>query len=252
MSAILVVLISPAVLAQQGRPEHSWPPSEIQEGTLKFFLSESHDLMVLSRDASKLTIQYLRFDEAKFDGVPDFLAHTEQELRDLASSSHVYTKNVESISKITISCFGGNDVVLSGNNISIPMEMFGGKGDDILQGSKGDDTLEGGAGRDILNGRKGNDTLIGSDLLESDGQEDRLQGGSGQDTFVQFFKLESTTRTSLLPLQLANLAMPWFRFNPSITRDALETLTTTTTNRLEEEALIDFDASEDTLVEIEI
>lgn len=72
--------------------------------------------------------------------------------------------------------------------------LFGGEGDDLLDGSAGHDTLAGGAGNDILSGGSGLDTLLGGvgddtlsggrekDALFGEAGDDELNGGSGDDT----------------------------------------------------------------------
>lgn len=72
--------------------------------------------------------------------------------------------------------------------------MYGGSGDDWLDGGAGHDDLFGGEGNDILiggsgknklNGDGGNDTLIGgagTDTLNGDDGHDWLDGGEGDDT----------------------------------------------------------------------
>jgi Ca2+-binding RTX toxin-like protein len=62
--------------------------------------------------------------------------------------------------------------------------MFGGAGNDQLQGMSGNDTLSGGAGNDLLQGMSGNDTLsgdAGNDLLQGMSGDDELSGGAGND-----------------------------------------------------------------------
>ena len=87
----------------------------------------------------------------------------------------------------------GNVTVAVGNN------LFGGNGDDLLNGTAGNDNLSGGNGQDTLNGDGGNDTLAGgnggdilnggdgNDLLQGDDSDestngkDILNGGAGND-----------------------------------------------------------------------
>lgn len=83
--------------------------------------------------------------------------------------------------------------------------LYGGDGDDILNGGEGDDRLEGGEGHDILyggfdndvlDGGRGNDQLYGGagddtlyggdgdDILYSGSGNDTLYGGAGADQFI--------------------------------------------------------------------
>ncbi|BBT17511.1 hypothetical protein WP8S17C03_35600 [Metapseudomonas otitidis] len=87
------------------------------------------------------------------------------------------------------SVFGGdgNDTLegLSGND-----KLYGGEGNDSLLGGLGDDLLEGGTGNDILHGEDGNDTLrggLGNDtLIGGYGNDTYLFNlGDGQDTLVE-------------------------------------------------------------------
>ena len=55
--------------------------------------------------------------------------------------------------------------------------MFGGAGNDTLNGGNGNDWLYGGVGTDVINGGAGNDTLIGGS------GNDTLTGGLGADVF---------------------------------------------------------------------
>lgn len=75
---------------------------------------------------------------------------------------------------------GGQQLVL---RILVDRATFG--GDDELFGGNGNDTIEGGFGDDLLDGGAGNDTLIGGDgddVLRGGGGQDTLDGGDGIDT----------------------------------------------------------------------
>ncbi|WP_269769733.1 cadherin domain-containing protein [Flavisphingomonas formosensis] len=72
----------------------------------------------------------------------------------------------------TLNGAGGNDT------------LYGGNGDDILNGMDGDDTLYGEAGNDTLSGGNGSDTLYGGDgteVLNGNDGDDILNGGAGDD-----------------------------------------------------------------------
>jgi len=73
--------------------------------------------------------------------------------------------------------------------------IFGGRGNDYLQGGpfneglfggEGNDTIWAGAGNDVLDGGAGHDMLFGQDgndsLFARDGEKDSLDGGAGSDT----------------------------------------------------------------------
>ena len=76
---------------------------------------------------------------------------------------------------------GDNDLLHGdGGNDS----LIGGDGNDTLQGGTGDDYLTGDAGNDVLQGGDGNDTLfggLGNDSLSGDAGNDSLDGGDGTD-----------------------------------------------------------------------
>lgn len=73
---------------------------------------------------------------------------------------------------------GGNDSVVVGKTVPIPVTLRGGPGDDRLVGGSGADKLLGGAGNDLLVGRSGNDWIAGST------GDDKLLGGSGDDKLL--------------------------------------------------------------------
>ncbi|MAP95765.1 MAG: hypothetical protein CMK07_12515 [Ponticaulis sp.] len=97
----------------------------------------------------------------------------------------------------------GDDVVILDPNAVTDNDMYGGTGDDSLQGSAGDNTLYGEEGNDLLRGYNGNDTLYGregGDLLFGGWGDDTLadsRGGSNTafgeqgDDYFDFFTSES-------------------------------------------------------------
>jgi microcystin-dependent protein len=88
--------------------------------------------------------------------------------------------------------YGGNgdDVIdgRSGNDIIIAHgghdTLHGGEGDDILVGGSGNDTLHGGPGMDTLIGGEGDDVLDGGVVSDPLTQGNFLFGGPGDDTYV--------------------------------------------------------------------
>jgi Ca2+-binding RTX toxin-like protein len=77
--------------------------------------------------------------------------------------------------KIRIKTGGGDDNIRVDPDLTLPVEIDAGPGNDTLRGGAGDDLLEGGKGDDILLGGKGDDHLIGGP-----GADD-LDGGAGTD-----------------------------------------------------------------------
>lgn len=71
--------------------------------------------------------------------------------------------------------------------IQVGHRLFGGNGNDILDGTPGNDYLNGGNGKDNLYSGNGKDTLNGgngNDLLCGGLGSDILTGGNGKDKFV--------------------------------------------------------------------
>jgi autotransporter-associated beta strand protein len=77
--------------------------------------------------------------------------------------------------KVVIFGNAGADTISSTGNVLVPVEFYGGDGDDYLSGGRWGDTLDGGAGKDRLLGGGGNDTLLGGS------GNDSLSGGDGDD-----------------------------------------------------------------------
>jgi RTX calcium-binding nonapeptide repeat (4 copies) len=78
----------------------------------------------------------------------------------------------------------GNDSVVVSSQVTIPVTMRGGPGDDTLAGGGGPDKLIGGDGNDRLIGKGGNDLIFGgpgNDTIYGGSGEDTLRGGLGND-----------------------------------------------------------------------
>ena len=69
----------------------------------------------------------------------------------------------------------GNDTIVVGSAITLPVEIRGDKGNDVITGSSGNDNIDGGAGRDSCSGGAGDDSIRGGN------GHDSLSGGSGRD-----------------------------------------------------------------------
>ncbi len=65
------------------------------------------------------------------------------------------------VSGFQVNGWGGDDSVVVGATVPVPVTLLGGPGTDILIGGKGNDKLVGGGGTDRLIGRAGNDALYG-------------------------------------------------------------------------------------------
>lgn len=91
------------------------------------------------------------------------------------------------IAGFEVNAGGGNDQVVVGTNISIPVTMRGGAGRDFLTGGAGPDKLIGGEGNDRLVGGRGDDFLLGgegNDVLIGGPGNDVMRGGFGEDTLI--------------------------------------------------------------------
>lgn len=79
----------------------------------------------------------------------------------------------------------GDDSVTVSRDVSVPVTLRGGSGDDDLVGGAGPDKLIGGDGSDRLVGRAGDDLIFGgggSDTIFGGPGKDSLRGGPGNDT----------------------------------------------------------------------
>lgn len=98
------------------------------------------------------------------------------------------------IASFEVNADGGDDRISVTNQVTIPVTMRGGSGDDILTGGRGPDKLIGGSGDDVLSGGGGADLLIGSaghdfaaagpgnDVIVTDSGKDVVRPGAGEDS----------------------------------------------------------------------
>src|SRR3954463_964751 len=99
------------------------------------------------------------------------------------------TPTVANTSLIQVFGTAGNDVIaLNESNGALPAaNLFGGAGNDTLNGGSGADMLFGQSGNDILNGKGGNDLVFGgdgNDVMDGGTGDDQLFGGAGNDRMV--------------------------------------------------------------------
>lgn len=102
------------------------------------------------------------------------------------------------IAGFEVNSAGGDDRVSVAKEVTVPVTMRGGSGDDFLLGGAGPDKLLGGTGADrlvgwrgadLLYGGPGEDMLIGgpgSDLLRGGPSSDDLAGGPGSNDVRQY------------------------------------------------------------------
>ena len=72
----------------------------------------------------------------------------------------------------------GDDQIIIDPAISVPAQVFGGDGDDVMQGGSGDDVLDGGAGDDVILGGAGDDAIAGGDgqdFVDAEQERDQVQ-----------------------------------------------------------------------------
>ena len=75
----------------------------------------------------------------------------------------------------------GDDVIRGGQGNDL---IFGGEGKDYIEGGAGDDYIDGGAGDDVIYGGPGNDTIFGregNDYIDGGAGDDYIDGGEGND-----------------------------------------------------------------------
>ena len=80
---------------------------------------------------------------------------------------------------------GAGDDTLNGTGLVDV--TYGGSGNDTTKGNGGDDTIHGGSGSDTINGNDGNDTIIGGY------GGDQLTGSNGDDIFVYLSAIDSNS-----------------------------------------------------------
>jgi hypothetical protein len=90
----------------------------------------------------------------------------------------------QAVPSLSIDLADGKDT-LTTSNVTTPLAISGGPGNDKLSGGAGNDVLDGGAGNDQLNGGAGVDDDFGGDgddTIEAfDGNPERISCGRGQD-----------------------------------------------------------------------
>ena len=69
--------------------------------------------------------------------------------------------NTLQVNGVKVNGLDGNDTLVAGGTLNIPVTLFGGNGDDYLVGGRGNDVVDGGTGNDWLNGGAGADDLAG-------------------------------------------------------------------------------------------
>jgi Ca2+-binding RTX toxin-like protein len=92
-----------------------------------------------------------------------------------------YEFNAALIDRIVVYGQAGNDRITIDNGLRVDTVLFGGAGDDQLEGGGGNNVLVGGAGEDQLRAGSGRDLLIGG------AGSDRLTSGNGDNMLIAGF-----------------------------------------------------------------
>ena len=102
---------------------------------------------------------------------------------------------------------GGDDTLTGGDETSGGDKLYGGAGDDTLDGGNGTDMLVGGAGDDTLTGGGGNDTFVfspddgrGVDIITDTGRTFAATGDSDK-IDLRAFKLDAETLKGLISVR---------------------------------------------------
>ncbi len=101
-------------------------------------------------------------------------------IRDRESCLRIRGRVDGDVNRILVFALDGNDQVIIDDDVDVNAEIWGGRGNDYIQGGGGDDIVWGGAGDDTLFGEDGRDILIGgtgADQIVGDEQDDILIGG---------------------------------------------------------------------------
>ena len=100
---------------------------------------------------------------------------------DVIDFSGVSSISAGSLTSIPIKLFAGNDTFIGSSDLD---DIYGGTGDDTINGADGNDVLDGQAGKDLIRGGAGDDSIYGGegiDTLHGDAGDDVLYGGSSAD-----------------------------------------------------------------------
>ena len=112
----------------------------------------------------------------------------------------VYNYTAEEAKYLVIDGGKGNDQIRADYDVTQNLNIFGGAGDDTIEGSQGNDLIYGGAGDDHIFGYEGNDTInggAGEDWLFGDVGNDMIDGGDGDDHLLGMTTLKADSATIL-------------------------------------------------------
>ncbi|HEY3552959.1 MAG TPA: hypothetical protein VGK66_04660 [Solirubrobacterales bacterium] len=156
------------------------PPAHAEGGPLTLLLAGTGADDVFRIGLSPDGREYRISSGAMLEAGGDVCRHPEERLNEIACDA-------PAIAGFEVNVLGGDDTVVLGSDIPIPVTLRGGPGRDRLIGGSVADKIIGGPGDDVLSGRRGDDLLIGGpgdDRLVGGQGNDRLQGGPGVDLLV--------------------------------------------------------------------
>ena len=181
-------------------PIATWEDGDPRSGILTVHGTEENDrIMVHALESDESTLLEIHVNGVKqqFEA-PDLLIVNSgggddfvKLQGDVARGSQSFDNDLRTAAVAMVFGNSGNDWLTYEG--LLPVDLFGGEGDDhlvggsgqdILDGGRGDDVIYGGSGPDALWGRLGNDVLHGdegNDILEGGDGADILKGGSGND-----------------------------------------------------------------------
>jgi hypothetical protein len=98
------------------------------------------------------------------------------------------TLAVGALSTVIINLGGGADTFTGGNSTA-PMRIFGGPGNDTINGGDFADIISGGPGNDLIDGNRGDDVIRGGDgndtfIWDPGDGSDTIDGDSGKDALI--------------------------------------------------------------------
>jgi Ca2+-binding RTX toxin-like protein len=174
---VVVIAMAVAVINQQGQIDDLVIVKNVLESPGGDF--SSLGVIVGTEQADKITATLLP------DGRYEFNIQT-------ANGEGSNTQYSEPGGIIVIYGLDGNDIIeMSGLRVRVIIYggggddyMDGGSGNDILRGEDGDDNIYGGEGNDILRGEDGDDNMYGgegNDILLGEDGDDNMRGGEGDD-----------------------------------------------------------------------
>ncbi|MFO0822433.1 MAG: CAP domain-containing protein [Gemmataceae bacterium] len=119
------------------------------------------------------------------------------------------------ITRVVVTAGAGNDLIRDGSGLGA--FLYGGLGNDTINGNGGADRIYGGAGNDILNGGDGDDILWGG------GGTDTMNGGAGLNTVKEGSPVRTRPSTAMEAeiIQLVNIergkvGLPPLAFNNAL------------------------------------